>query len=384
MNKEQNQLECPKCGEPINVSSAFSKQVEDRLRKEFEALQKSHEKEFEQSILKRAKKESDSEIRLLKDELEAQSVQVRDLSRTKAENVRLKREKDELREQIELEKEIEFSEHLKSEKGRIRTQLEGEYTFKVRELEKQLEDQKALAEEMKRKVEQGSIQLQGEVQELELEKLLRETFIHDQITEVKKGQRGADTLHVVRNVHGAECGKIYYESKRTKTFDRNWIKKLREDNHSIKADVLVLVTEAMPDGIEGYEFVDGVWVCSFWHVRSLSMVLRHGVLDVHFRFQVHQGKETKAEMLYNFLTGPEFKNQFEAILDGFKSIQDGYSKEKLQMFKIWKEREKQLDRILMNAAEFYGSVKGIAGSSMPDVRMLEATEMKDQLLLTAE
>lgn len=368
---EQNSLKCPKCGESINVSDVLAKQVESRLQKEFEARQALRDKELEKSVVERVRKQTEIELLELKQELDEKSEQVQELNRTKAEIQRLRREKDELRDAIALEKEVEFTQQLRTEKAKIQNQVKEEYTFKVLELQHQLEVQKGLAEEMKRKAEQGSVQLQGEVQELELEKVLGELYPHDEINEIKKGQRGADTIQTVRNSYGVECGKIYYESKRTKSFDRNWLRKLKEDNNSVKADVLVLVTETMPDGAEEYKFEDGVWICSFWQARSLSMVLRHGIMDVHSRFQIHQGKETKAEMLYNFLTGPEFKSQFEGILEGFKSIQDGYSKEKLQMARIWKEREKQLDRILMNAASFYGSVKGIAGAAISEVRMLE-------------
>lgn len=373
--EEQNILNCPKCGEQINVSEVLSRQVESRLEKEFEARQAEHEKELERVFRDRVRKESEAEVSELKKELNEKSDQLRDLNKTKAEIERLRREKEELRDKIALEKEIEFSEKLKAEKSKMRGSVEEEYTFKLRELEKQLEDQKELAAEMKRKADQGSVQLQGEVQELELEKVLRELYVHDEISEVKKGQRGADTLQCVRSQFGVACGKIYYESKRTKNFDANWLKKLREDNQTVKADVLVLVTEAMPNGCDGYVFQDGVWICTFWQVRSLSMVLRHSLVDVHARFQVQQGKETKAEMLYDFLTSQEFKGQFEGILEGFKSIQDGYSREKLQMNKIWKEREKQLDRILLNASGFYGSVRGIAGSAMPHVGMLEVGDV---------
>lgn len=368
-------INCPHCGGVINVNEVLSRQVEGRLTKEFEGRLARREKELESAIRIRVDKDSEAALASMKMELDEKTKQVRELNATKAEVERLRREKESLREEISLEKEIELTEKLKAERSKIRSSVEEEYTFKMRELEKQLEDQKELAAEMKRKADQGSVQLQGEVQELELEKVLREMYIHDEITEIKKGQRGADTIQCVRNPFGAESGKIYYESKRTKNFDANWLKKLREDNQTVKADILVLVTEAMPDGCDGYVFQDGVWICNFWQVRSLSMVLRHGLLDVYARFQVQQGKETKAEMLYDFLTSQEFKGQFEGILEGFKSIQDGYSREKLQMNKIWKEREKQLDRILLNASGFYGSVRGIAGSAMPHVGMLEAGDV---------
>lgn len=372
--KEQN-INCPKCGDPIDVSEVLSQQVERRLAKEFEARQAKREKELEGIIRERLSKDNYAELTAMRIELDEKSTQLREMNKTKAEIQRLRRETEGLREEIGLEKEIEFSEKLKAAKSKIRGTVEEEYTFKLRELEKQLEDQKELAAEMKRKSDQGSIQLQGEVQELELERILRELYVNDEVTEIKKGQRGADTIQCVRTSYGVECGKIYYESKRTKNFDANWLKKLREDNQTVKADVLVLVTEAMPNGCDGYLFQDGVWICTFWQVRSLSMVLRHSLVEVQARFQVEQGKETKADILYNFLTSQEFKVQFEGILEGFKSIQDGYSREKLQMTKIWKEREKQLDRILVNASGFYGSVRGIAGSAMPRVKMLETNDV---------
>lgn len=273
MKKEQN-INCPKCGESIDVSEVLSRQIESRLAKEFEVRQAEHEQELECVIRERVRKDSEAEILELKQELDEKSDQLRDLNKTKAEIERVRREKEELRDQIALEKEIEFSQKLKSEKSKIRGSVEEEYTFKLRELEKQLEDQKELAAEMKRKADQGSVQLQGEVQELELERILRELYVHDEITEIKKGHRGADTIQCIRNSYGAECGKIYYESKRTKNFDANWLKKLREDNLTVKADMLVLVTEAMPNGCDGYVFQDGIWICTFWQVRSLSMVLR--------------------------------------------------------------------------------------------------------------
>lgn len=183
--KERN-INCPKCGEPIDVSDVLSRQVESRVAREFEARQAERDKELEQEIRDRVAKESDDELSAMRRELEEKSIQLRELNKTKAEIERIRREKDGLREEIALEKEIEFSEKLKVEKSRIRGSVEEEFTFKLRELEKQLDDQKALAAEMKRKADQGSVQLQGEVQELELERMLRELYSHDEISEVKK------------------------------------------------------------------------------------------------------------------------------------------------------------------------------------------------------
>lgn len=197
----------------------------------------------------------------------------------------------------------------------------------------------------------------------------------DEIVEVKKGQRGADIIQIVRTNQGNDCGKIYYESKRTKNFDYGWLQKLRDDNLEVKADVLVIVTEAMPSDTEyKYFYKDNVWVCSFWEIKSFSLVLRQALLQIQAVTITQHGKETKMELLYDFLTSQEFRGQFEAIIEGFKLLQDSYSDEKLKMQKIWKEREKQLEKILSNAVNFYGSLKGIAGASIPDIKMLEGDE----------
>jgi hypothetical protein len=243
--------------------------------------------------------------------------------------------------------------------------------LKLKEKEKVIEDLKEQIEITKRKAEQGSMQLQGEVQELELEHILRSYYPFDQVEEIKKGQRGADVLQTVRTNQGIECGKIYYESKRTKDFQPAWLQKLRDDNLEMKADILVLVTEAMPDGEQRFLYKDGIWICSFTEVKGLSLTMRYALLQVQQVSVSQHNKGDKMELLYNYLTSQEFRGQFEAIMEGFKSLQDSYSDEKLKMQKLWKEREKQLEKILLNAVHFYGSIKGIAGSSIPDIKMLE-------------
>jgi hypothetical protein len=412
MVEKDNFIKCPECGAEINVNEVLYHQLEDEIKKSYEKKSAKRDKEIqkqlddiqtekeqlkkqkesmdelvskevqskikteknklEKSIREKLQDETSEQIKDLQKELEQKSTQVKELNKTKAEVEKLKREKDELRDQVALEKEKEFSEKLKDERQKIKKQSDEENTLKIKELEKKLEDQTKLAEEMKRKAEQGSMQLQGEIQELELENTLREMYPFDEISEVKKGQRGADVIQVVRTNQGNECGKIYYESKRTKNFDYGWLQKLRDDNLEVKADVLVIVTEAMPSDTEyKYFYKDGVWVCSFWEIKSFTLILRQGLLQIQAITITQQGKETKMELLYDFLTSQEFRGQFEAIIEGFKSLQDSYSDEKLKMQKIWKEREKQLEKILSNAVNFYGSLKGIAGASIPDIKMLE-------------
>lgn len=183
-------------------------------------------------------------------------------------------------------------------------------------------------------------------------------------------------MQIVKRSDGNECGKIYYESKRTKSFNYEWIQKLRDDNLNVKADLLVIVTETMPEGTERFDYKEGVWICSFHELKGLSMVLRQMLIRVNDVMITQQNKGSKMELLYNYLTSQEFRAQFEAIIEGFADLQKSYSDEKLRMQKIWKEREKQLEKILTNAVAFYGSLRGIAGASIPKIKMLEFEKSK--------
>jgi len=410
MTKE-NSIKCPDCGVEIDVNEVLYHQLEERIKssydkkaaKEKQALKErlveikskeemlNMEKEklestVEQQVRSKLKTETGKLEKLLREkideekseqfeelqrELGMKSEQLKELNKTKSEVERLKRENNEQAEKIGLEKEREFTQKLNEEKKKIKQQAQESNDLLVKDLIRQIDEQKEIAKEAVRKAEQGSMQRQGEIQEIELENILRELHKYDDIVEVKKGQQGADILQFVKTDNGVECGKIYYESKRTKNYNDNWLQKLRDDNLAVKADVLVLVTETMPVGHDKFFYKDGVWICTLWEAKGLSLVLRHGILQVHSISITQQGKETKMEMLYNYLTSQEFSGQFGAIIEGFKSMQDNYADEKLKMQKIMEEREKQLEKILVNAVSFYGSIKGIAGASIPDIKMLE-------------
>ena len=410
--ERENVIKCPECGAEINVNEILYKQLEVQIKQDFETKNARREKEYEKKLkeIQAEKKDIEKEREQLKElvdkevlqkvaaekaklektlrqkiedeqagqvkelqaELQQKTEKVKELNKAKADIERLKREKDELSEQIALEKEKEFTEQLKKEKLRIKKQVDDENYLKIKEKEKIIDDLKGQLDEAKRKAEQGSVQLQGEIQELELENMLRNLYPFDEIAEIKKGQRGADILQTVRTNQGIDCGKIYYESKRAKDFQNVWIQKLKEDNLTVKADVLVIVSETLPDGIDKFGYKDGIWLCTFVEAKGLSMVLRHGLMQVHSISLTQHDRGTKMELLYSYLTSNEFRAQFEAIIDGFKSLQDSYLDEKRKMQKIWKEREKQFERVLTNAVSFYGSLKGIAGASIPQIKMLES------------
>jgi hypothetical protein len=262
-----------------------------------------------------------------------------------------------------------------------RNQLkETEYQLKLRELEKQLDDQRRLAEEMKRKAEQGSMQLQGEAQELLLEEMLRDHFPYDNIGEVGKGVEGADCIQTVRNQIGNDCGKIIFESKRTKTFNIGWIEKLKNDLRSQQADVAILVTQAYPKDMQCFGEREGVWICSFSEVIALTSALRHTIIRVAETRRSEDNKGEKMQLLYSYLTGNEFRQQIETIVEGFLSMKNSISRERVQMEKLWKEREKQLEKVLISTSGMYGSIKGIAGSSIGNIPLLEDGQDEDKSL----
>ena len=430
---ETTTIKCPQCGKEINVSEIIRLQLEDEYKKSYAELKANTEREYsvkmselekkelefenkkrqenalfmkrlsaekskiEVDVRKRIEDEKLNEIKLLNDELNKKSDELKDLNKTKIEIEQLKRDKDELASKITLEKEKELNEKLNVEKEKIqklaqaqfneefektKEKIESDFLLKIKEKDKIIEDQKRLTEEMKRKQEQGSMQLQGEVQELAIEGILRSSFPFDEISEVPKGISGADVIQTVRNRLGQEVGKIVFESKRTKAFSNEWIQKLKSDAVLVKADFCILVTEAMPDGIEKIGQKEGVWICSFSDFKGLIMVIRESLIKINEAFSSQINKGEKMQMLYDYLLSNEFLMQVGAIVDGFSELQKGYVQERNAMERIWKQREKQLEKVMLNTNHFVGSIKGIAGSvitikqiDVPDSLMLEETNL---------
>ncbi len=267
------------------------------------------------------------------------------------------------------EERTKLSEELRKLEDQKMAAKETEYQLRLKELEKQLDDQKKLADEMRRKAEQGSMQLQGEVQELALEAMLQSAFPFDLVNEVGKGVRGADCIQTVRNNFGQECGKIIFESKRTTAFANDWIEKLKADMRSQGADVAVIVTQAMPKDMNSFGDKEGVWVCTFSEVKALVTVLRDGIIKIFNAGKNHQNKGDKMHLLYDYLTSNEFAEQWKAVREGFMSMKLSIQKERDAMEKLWKAREKQLEKVLLNAAHIRGSIDGIAGQDAIDLHL---------------
>jgi len=359
LNQERETFEQKKKQE----NELFQQRLEAKLRDERRAI--------EERLKSKLADEQAEQFKALQRELDDKSAQIKELNRAKADIERLKREKDELREAVELDLQRRMNEQLHTERERIKKLEEEKNELKLRELQKQLDDQKKLTEEMKRKQEQGSMQLQGEVQELAIEEWLAMQFPLDSIEEVKKGARGGDCIQVVNTHNRVNCGKIYYESKRTKDFQPSWIEKFKADMREKGADVGVLVTDAMPSGFERMGIKDGVWICTYEEFKGLCTVLRETVIQIGLAVASQENKGDKMHMLYDFLTSNAFRMQVEAIVEGFSCMKNDLEKEKRAMQRIWREREKQIDKVITNTIDMYGSIRGIAGNAIQPVKALE-------------
>ena len=356
-------------------------QFEQRLTEEKKQLQAIIEQSLRKSIgsdfenqlmlLQNAKNESDEKLKT------ARQKELEFLQKEQA--LTQKEEELELSVQRALQDQrTELTENIRKQETERFNLKDTEYQLKQKELEKQLEDQKRLVDEMKRKAEQGSMQLQGEAQELILEELLRDSFPFDLISEVGKGVRGADCIQTVRNKFGLECGRIIYESKRTKDFGGDWIDKLKKDMRAIGVDVAVIVSQCYPRGMDCFGEKDGVWICSFEDVKAVAYILRDGIIKLANLAKAQDNKGDKMHLLYDYLISNEFSEQWKAIREGYMSMSISIQKERDAMEKMWKAREKQLEKVLLNAAHIKGSIEGIAGS---DMIHLELGDDEEGLLL---
>nr|WP_199157209.1 DUF2130 domain-containing protein [Pedobacter sp. ASV2] len=412
------EIKCPNCAHVFPMEEAMAEDYKKELREKMVTFTKQKDEEFQRKLAtldaekqqqlksfevklaeEKTKLKGDLEENLRKTiaaDFETKLQMLEGNAKDNAEKLKLAREKEieflrreESLKVKEEEMELAFQRKMQEQRNELVEQIrkqeaeknsikDTEHQLRLKELEKQLDDQKKLAEEMKRKAEQGSMQLQGEVQELILEELLRSNFPFDLIEEVGKGVRGADCVQVVRNQFGQESGKIIYESKRTKDFGGDWIEKLKKDMRSMGVDVAVIVSQCYPKGMSSFGQRDGVWICSFEEVSAVAYVLRDGILRLSTAMKSQENRGDKMHMLYDYLTGAEFSEQWKAIREGFMSMKLSIQRERDAMERLWKAREKQLEKVLLNATHIRGSIEGIAGS---DSIQLSLTDDDDETLL---
>ena len=433
--KHSTKINCPTCGSELDVEEVLGHRIEEKYQQQYrskitemesgykqretvlaqkEASLKEQAAEIDKQVIEKTKEaiarqekelakkiaeqteeklKSNYEVRLksLTEEAAESKKQLQEAKSAQIENERLKRQIESQKQDFELEYEKKlatndeenrkkFAELLKTQEESIAKRESERQERRVLELEKKIRDQETLVDEMKRKAEQGSQQLQGEVQELMIEEFLRSTFPTDEVAEVGKGKSGADVKHIVRNRFGLESGIIIYESKNTKDFNNAWLEKLKSDAEQEKADIAVLVTKTMPKGMEYLGLLNGVWVCSVPELKGLSTTLRESLIRLGEVRTSQTNKGEKMQMLYDYLTDGKFVEQIKRVVSGFNTLREGYQKEKEAMQKIWKKRDEQLDMMLRNTTDFVTQIQTIAGSSLP---RLESPE--DELLsLTAE
>ncbi len=371
-------IKCPNCGHQFELNESLRSEVEKELRSKMMDWQKKKEEEFEKQTQKliaetqqKAIDQSAAKLKSMEEEAKLKNLQLQTLQKKELDLLRDKNALEEKQKNLEVEIEKRFLEKRKEiEESAIKREQEL-FDLKTKEYKLQMEQQQKLIEELKRKSEQGSMQLQGESQELLLEEILKENFPFDVIEEVGKGVEGADCIQIVRNNSGTTCGKIIYESKRTKAWSNGWIEKLKNDMRNSGSDVAILTTQVFPKDMEKFGEKDGVWICNFNEVSSVAHLIRNGIVKVFEAQKSQENKGDKMQMLYDFLTGIEFRGQMEAIVEGFAAMKNSITKERIQMEKLWKEREKQLEKVLISTSGMYGSIKGIAGASVKDIPMLE-------------
>lgn len=359
----KNIVKCPHCGKEFEATEALKHQIEEQVSS---TLLAKHKLELEET---KKQAEKDAALKVGKD-LEAERERTKKLSEeynSSLDEVRKLRIKDE-------EREIEMKKKLMEEEEKIKKEArqKSEDEHKLKDLEKDNKLQQALEqiESLKTKIQQGSQQSQGETLELELETKLRAEFPTDLITEVKKGQRGADISQSVVDKLGRNCGVILWESKNAQWSD-GWIAKLKEDQRQAKADIAVLVTVNLPDGVESFMFKEGVWICGIKYFIGLAFAVRYNLVSLHNERISSEGKDEKMAILYQYLTGTEFRNRVGGIVDAFTNLQEELEKEKRYFNVKWAKQEKEIRKVIDHTHGMYGDLQAVIGKSLPEMETLQ-------------
>ncbi|MBK9947121.1 MAG: DUF2130 domain-containing protein [Nitrospira sp.] len=318
------------------------------------------------------------ELAELQEVLTQRDMKLAEAQKAQADLIRQKRELDDARRELELTVEKRVQDGLSVTREQAKKEAEEGLKLKVLEKEQTIASMQAQIEELKRRAEQGSQQLQGEVQELELEAVLRTKFPRDTIEPVPKGEFGGDALQRVMGPLGQQCGTILWESKRTKNWSDGWLAKLRDDQRTAKAEIAIIVSQILPKGVESFDLVDGIWVTNTKSVFSLAVALRHSLIEVASARQALSGQQTKTEMVYQYLTGPRFRHRVEAIVEAFSSMQEDLDREKKAITKQWAKREEQIERVMQSTVGMYGDLQAIAGKSLQEIEGLELAALESK------
>lgn len=351
----------------IEVARAqIEDQLTERLNSEREKIEKETKNRAEKTLL--------LEMNDLRAQNEKLAGELKSAQKMELEMRQTKRELEARAERLELDVTRKMDEERnKIREEAIKQEMEG-HLLKDREKDNQLESLKRQIDELKRKAEQGSQQTQGEVLELEVEELLRTNFPYDEVEPVSKGKKGADVLQRVYTSSGQYGGTIIWEFKRTKSWGNDWIQKLKDDQRSVKAEMAVIVSTTLPKELNHFGYLEGVWITDFFTALGVATVLRSALIEIYKARQSLVERSEKMEVLYNYLSGPEFRQRIEALVEAFKGMKQDLDQEKVAFQKIWTKRDKQIQRILENTVGMYGDMQGIIGASLPEIKGLEPPE----------
>ncbi|MFH1661914.1 MAG: DUF2130 domain-containing protein [Candidatus Falkowbacteria bacterium] len=355
MEDDIKNITCPNCGELIPIDTILTQQIKIKLNKDF----KEKEIVLREQLKEELEKEQESEKKYLKEQLAEKNEKLKKANQNELELIKEKQKLKDEKEVFELEKMRQLEKERKKIEEEASKKASDVKQAEIDQLNKKLNDATKAKDELARKLEQGSQQTQGEVQEIILEELLKSEFIHDNILPVPKGVNGADVIQIVRTKTGIECGKIIWESKKTKAWSEGWIRKLKDDQRLVKAEIAVIVSSILPNDVKGIALRDGVWVCDIKLAISIATALRHSLEAVSREKLMSMGKNEKMEILYSYLTGTEFKQRIEAIVETFSAMKSSLDKEKLYFEKSWAEKEKQIQGVIKNTVGVYGDLSGI-------------------------
>lgn len=393
-------IKCEQCGNVIEITDAIRKELEAKVLQETQAkhdaeikalkekqeqLEEQKQKEIEQAkqeisesakkdAIEKVRKEYDAKINSTKEESEEREKQNQELQKQVSDLIKQLRESKDTEGKLKIQFEKQLLEEQDKIKQGAKKEAQEELSLQIAQKDKMLEDLKKQLQEAQRKAQQGSQQLQGEVQELALEDQLKQAFIYDEISEVPKGINGADVIQTVRTNFGTSCGTIVWESKNTKAWSQQWVTKLKEDTRTLKADISVLVSSVLPEGIQSFAQIDGVWVCDMKSAIPLAFALRERIIAVRNIQEANKGKATKAEVVYNYLISNDFKQRIEVWIEYFKSRKEELDIEKRYFMKKWDKEDKNIMKVLHNTAGMYGDLQGLIGTALPKVQYLELPE----------
>ena len=381
-NPSDPTITCPHCKTEVRLTESLAAPIVEATRAQYEAKLQAErsviakaEAEKARLALKADIDEKVKDLADLKGVLADRDAKLVEAQKAQTEALKKQRELDDARRELDLSVEKKVQESLAVARAQAKQEVETDLKLKMSEKEQTITAMQKQIEELKRRAEQGSQQLQGEVQELELEGLLKQSFPSDVFTPVPKGEFGGDVVHAVARGEGLVCGKILWESKRTKNWSDGWLVKLRDDQRAAKADLAVIVTQALPKGVETFGHVDGVWVTSTRTFLPLAVALRHTLLELALARQAGEGQQTKMELVYHYLPGPRFRQRVTAIIEKFEEMQADLTKERAAMTKLWAKREMQIQAVLSATAGMYGDLQGIAGQAIETIEALDVSRL---------